>query len=68
MLKIDGAMVVDNDGLHSALTKSGTVALEQGLHRFEVGFFEAAGQDDVVVEWIGPGFERQRVPPAAYFH
>lgn len=68
VLAIDGAMVVDNDGLHSALTKSGTVALEQGLHRFEVGFFEAAGQDDVVVEWIGPGIERQRVPPAAYFH
>ena len=30
VLAIDGAMVVDNDGLHSALTKSGTVALEQG--------------------------------------
>ena len=68
VLRIDGALVVDNDGLHSALTKSGVVALEQGLHRFEVGFFEASGQDDVVVEWSGPGFDRQRVPSAVFFH
>ncbi|MGA1633086.1 MAG: PA14 domain-containing protein, partial [Phycisphaerales bacterium] len=68
VLRIDGDLVVDNDGLHSALTKSGTVALEQGLHRFEVGFFEASGQDDVVVEWSGPGLDRQRVPASAYFH
>ncbi|MGA1044642.1 MAG: PA14 domain-containing protein, partial [Phycisphaerales bacterium] len=68
VLRIDGDLVVDNDGLHSALTKSGTVALEQGLHRLEVGFFEASGQDDVVVEWSGPGLDRQRVPASAYFH
>jgi len=68
VLRIDGDLVVDNDGLHSATTRSGRVALERGLHRIEVGFFEAGGQDDVVLEWTGPETPRQSVPTAAFFH
>jgi len=67
-LLIDGELVIDNDGLHSATERTGRIALEKGLHRLEVGFFEASGQDDVVLEWSGPGVERQAVPASACSH
>lgn len=68
VLRIDGEVVIDNDGLHSATEKVGRIALEKGLHRIEVGFFEASGQDDVVLTWSGPGVEREPVPPQALLH
>lgn len=42
-LKVGGATVVDNDGLHGAGEKSGSVFLPKGWHRIEIGFFQAAG-------------------------
>ena len=68
VLRIDGELVVDNDGLHSATTRSGTIALAAGLHRFELGFFEASGQDDVAVEWSGPDLERGPILAKSLFH
>lgn len=40
---IDHARVVDNDGLHGMVERTGQVALAPGLHRFELRFFEAGG-------------------------
>jgi hypothetical protein len=43
-LFIDGALVVDNDGLHAAAREaSGTVALEPGEHTLTVTYFEQGG-------------------------
>ena len=54
-LRIHDSMVVDNDGLHSALEKSGTVALEAGLHPIRIDYFEGTGQDDLILKWSPPG-------------
>ena len=43
MLSIDGKTVVDNDGLHSAIERSGEMALEKGLHLFSLDFIEGGG-------------------------
>jgi hexosaminidase len=43
VLSIDGKTVVDNDGLHSAIERSGEVALEKGLHLFSLDFIEGGG-------------------------
>ena len=43
VLRIADKMVVDNDGLHSAIEKSGQVALEKGAHPFAVSFIEGGG-------------------------
>ncbi|MDQ2718728.1 MAG: family 20 glycosylhydrolase [Bacteroidota bacterium] len=43
LLTIDGKTVVDNDGLHSAIERSGEVALEKGLHLFSLDFIEGGG-------------------------
>lgn len=54
-LRIHDSMVVDNDGLHSALEKSGTIALEAGLHPIRIDYFEGTGQDDLILKWSSPG-------------
>ncbi len=40
VLRIDGQTVVDNDGGHSARRAEGKIALEAGLHRLELLYFE----------------------------
>lgn len=65
-LWIDGVRVVNNDGLHSMTTRSGTVTLEAGEHDLEVRFFENTGSNGLVVSWRGPGDAAASViPPSA---
>ena len=63
MMKLHGAVVVDNDGPHSATEKSGAVALEKGLHPVEILMFEDAGQDLLRVSWRGPGMSAKTPVP-----
>ena len=42
-LKIDGGIVVDNDGPHSRMERSGQIALSQGLHPVEIRYFDSNG-------------------------
>ncbi|WP_321332583.1 family 20 glycosylhydrolase [uncultured Bacteroides sp.] len=42
-LYIDNGVVVDNDGLHSAVERTGQVALSKGAHRFALDFIEGGG-------------------------
>jgi alpha-L-fucosidase len=65
MMKLHGAVVVDNDGPHSATEKSGAVALEKGLHPVEILMFEDAGQDLLRVSWRGPGMDAKMPVPAS---
>jgi alpha-L-fucosidase len=65
MLSLGSVVVVDNDGLHSALEKSGVIALEKGLHPLRLDYFEGTGQDDLILKWSGPGFELQPLPAEA---
>ncbi|MAH66319.1 MAG: hypothetical protein CMJ27_08000 [Phycisphaerae bacterium] len=62
-LRIHESVVVDNDGLHSALEKSGTIALEAGLHPIRIDYFEGTGQDDLILKWSSPGSDTfMRIP------
>jgi hexosaminidase len=65
MMKLHGAVVVDNDGPHSATEKSGAIALEKGLHPVEILMFEDAGQDLLRVSWRGPGMDAKMPVPAS---
>ena len=53
-LRIDGAQVIDNDGLHAALTREVTLDLEAGMHPLEVLYFERGGVQTLELEWQGP--------------
>jgi len=65
-LFIDGQLVVDNDGLHGMVDRSGQVALEAGYHRIRVEFFENFGGAGEIVRWQGPGTARAVIPATAF--
>jgi len=54
-LSIDGQEVVDNDGIHYAEKKKGTVELEPGLRKVVVTFFDNAGGEQLKVRYSLPG-------------
>lgn len=64
-LYIDEQLIVNNDGLHGMVEKSGTMNLEAGLHAIVVTYFDNGGGDGLAVSWSGPGFAKQQIPPSA---
>ena len=64
-LYIGDTLVVDDDGIHGLVEKSGHVGLRAGLHPLRVEWFNAAAGMGLTVLWAGPGFEKQAVPSAA---
>jgi hypothetical protein len=67
-LWIGDALVADNDGLHSAATRTGEIALTSGLHAIRVEMFEKTGGAALTLEWEAPGRERAIVPTEALLH
>ncbi len=67
-LLIDGRRVVDNAGAREMKEEDGDVELKAGLHEIRVEYFNSLGQNGIVVEWKGPGIEREGVPAKALVH
>ena len=57
--------VVNNDGLHGLIERSGTIGLKAGRHAITVTFFEATGGEGLTVSYAGPGLTKQAIPNAA---
>ena len=55
-------MVVNNDGLHGMVEKSGAIDLPAGSHPITVTYFDNGGGDGLQVRWAGPGFRKQAIP------
>lgn len=49
---VAGAKVVDNDGLHGYVERSGSVRLAPGVYPVEVWFFEAGGAERLTFEML----------------
>ncbi|SHN29712.1 family 20 glycosylhydrolase [Chitinophaga sp. CF418] len=64
ILNIEGDKVVDNDGWHAPVQKSGQVALQKGLHPFELLFVEGGGGYTLKLEYRVNGGKIQQVPDA----
>ncbi len=60
-LWIDGNQVVNNDGLHGVVEKSGTICLEAGYHTIEVAYFEKTGGNSLAVYYEGPGISKTTI-------
>ncbi len=58
-LFVDGQLVVNNDGLHAARERQGSVALDAGVHPLTVTFFEGTGKQLLDVRYSGPGLSKQ---------
>ncbi len=68
-LYINNRLVVDNDGVHGMLERSGTISLPAGPAAFRVEFFEAGSGAGVIARWQGPsgsGFAKQIIPASAF--
>ncbi|MBI5914183.1 MAG: alpha-L-fucosidase [Bacteroidetes bacterium] len=68
LLYLNNQVVVDNDGQHGMVEKSGTAALKAGYHEIIVRYFEATGGDDLKVMWASEKFDKQPIPDGVLFH
>jgi hypothetical protein len=59
---IDGTLVVDNDGLHGMVNRSGTLALAAGRHPIRIHFFENGGGAGLILRAEAPGHPLAVVP------
>jgi hypothetical protein len=62
------APVVDNDGIHSSIGKSGMVFLGPGMNPIRVEWFYGAGDSSLGLEHEGPELPRQKVPASIWWH
>jgi hypothetical protein len=67
-LAVDGAVLIDNDGIHGDRRRSGYVALEAGLHSLELVFFQGRGGVALALGLEGPGMEEQPIPAGLLRH
>ena len=56
VLYVDGKLLADNNGLHSGLGNEVHVALEKGLHRLKVRYFE-----DYMGEWLNVSITSRKI-------
>jgi signal transduction histidine kinase len=60
--------LIDNNGVHGMVEKSGTVSLKAGWHLIRLVWFNGKNPFGLVFEYEGPGVPRQPVPSAVLFH
>ena len=59
--------VVENDGLHAAIEKSGAIYLSAGEHPIRAEWFNGPDRYLFEVDYSGPGFTRRRIPSEGLF-
>src|SRR5690606_13758360 len=67
VLYIDNKLVVNNDGLHSAIEKIGSIGLKAGKQMIFVGFFQQDWDKILSVSYAGPGIAKQIIPGSVLF-
>jgi hypothetical protein len=66
-LYIGEALVVDNDGSHGVVERSGQVALEAGWHPIKVLYYQEGGGKALKVSIKGPGMDKKEIPVNMYY-
>ena len=54
-IEIDGRVVLDNGGVHTAVLRDATVAVTRGLHAIRVRFMQTTDLYEFRAAWIPPG-------------
>jgi hexosaminidase len=68
VLRIHDQLVVDNDGQHAPIMKSGQIALEAGYHPIAVDFLEAGGGFTLKLQYNVNDSKVIDIPKASFFH
>ena len=66
-LWVDGTLLLDNDGQHVPIEKSGRICLEKGMHHIRVEYFENIGDQDLTVLYESPVMEKKKIPARVLF-
>ncbi len=66
-VKINDKVVVDNDGIHYSIQKSGKIYLEAGRHPIRIDHFNYYSFNSLRLLFSGPGFSKQKVPRSMIF-
>jgi alpha-L-fucosidase len=67
-LFIDDVEVVNNDGEHGSVEKSGVAALKKGYHRIKVVYFDGGGGNELKVFWQSDEKEKEIIPADVLVH
>ncbi|MEI7729924.1 MAG: PA14 domain-containing protein [Verrucomicrobiota bacterium] len=67
-LFINGNQVVDNDGMHPMVEKSGEVELQAGEHALKLEYYENEGDAGCRFLWQPPGQPKRIVPASVLTH
>jgi glucose/arabinose dehydrogenase len=67
-LWLDGALIVNNGGIHPLRQRTEAVTLTAGLHALRIEYFANTGVAGLILSWSGPGIARQVVPANRLFH
>lgn len=68
VLYIDGRLVVDNDGGHSAIAATGRIALDSGKHYYRLLYFEDYEGEALSWAWRIPGSKAmEKIPSSRLF-
>ena len=60
------ALLIDNDGLHAAVAKEGTVYLEAGIHPIHVAYFDCNGDEELQLYWNPLGKGKEEIPASTF--
>jgi poly(3-hydroxybutyrate) depolymerase len=67
-LYINGKEIVNNDGRHGEIEKSGQVSLSTGKHAIQVTYFDKWGNNDVLkVKYKGPNISKKAIPNSVLY-
>jgi hypothetical protein len=61
-LYLNGSLLIDNDGDHGVIEKSGSLNLEEGFHQIRAEWFNGGGGYWLAAFIEGPGLPRQIIP------
>ena len=68
ILYLNDKLIIDNDGGHRAQVLDSKIGLKKGWHPVKVDYCQNGLAKSLVLEWAGPGFDRQEVPAGVLFH
>lgn len=66
-LYMNGRLVVDNDGHHGAVEKSGKISLKKGKQKFELLYMQGGGDEVLKLLFEGPGLIKKEVSVSDLF-
>ncbi|MES2922169.1 MAG: ATP-binding protein [Verrucomicrobiota bacterium] len=67
-IQIGTVPVIEIDGSHPALTKSGTVFLQEGMRAFRLEWYNGYSNSTLDLDYERSDMDRQKVPPGVLWH